>query len=481
MLSREIMQFKRRIGYSLLPNHRLFGNKIEGWVLNNTSLVKHKDSEGLPQPIVIEEDDNILVRKKKNRENTVQLTEYLKTRDIKDVTEVEKQEIVARIRATLPKRRGIVNAIKPYIKEFDELTEEQKYQMIDNYLTSTELMNKMNLTLKELQYIEDEDYYVDIEEELKKDLYEKQRVIDDFVIEHEEERKDLLGFFENMYFKAQPNKFAHIVYANQFNLTRVRAALSVGCFNTALATVCLGMVHPLLPVILAYDYYQIIKYCFLLNSTVLRMRISKTKQKIFLERLNFLGYWKKPKNHWSWIRDCKFVGKTEYKGLNPNSIGLLPSLNALKRLFNKVSSQDQHQSQRYKRKVQKTGGEFCSFYHFMCKNKNYYIPTDMVDRSKSILNEDLVLQGIMNGDLNRVHEYDFYHHDEEILINREESREGLEDFGYENHIDLLEEENRKKRAYMKYHPNRDYNGRYGNEALKKPMGDDGTFIDNGYR
>ena len=34
---------------------------------------------------------------------------------------------------------------------------------------------------------------------------------------------------------------------------------------------------------------------------------------------------------------------------------------------------------------------------------------------------------------------------------------------------------------MKYLPNRDWENRYGNELLKNPMGDDGTFIDNGYR
>lgn len=104
----------------------------------------------------------------------MELTEFLKT---KQLTEVDKAEIELRIRATLPKRRGIHEAIKPYVKDFDLMTEEEKIIMIDKYLTYTDIMHKMDLTLPELRHIEDEDYYVDIEEEIKKDLYEKQRVV----------------------------------------------------------------------------------------------------------------------------------------------------------------------------------------------------------------------------------------------------------------------------------------------------------------
>ena len=243
-----------------------------------------------------------------------------------------------RIRETLPKRRGIIDAIAPYIKDYDTLTAEEKDTIISEYVAGVQLLDKMNLTLAELQYIEDEDYYVDLEEELKKDLYEKQRIIDNFVIENEEERRDLLGFYENLYYKAQPNKFIHNVYANTFNLSRVRGALSVGLFNTTLATVGLSFIHPLLPAIMLYDYYQLFKYSLLLNGTVIRIKISKTKQKIFIERLNFLGYWKKPKNKWSFIRNCKYIGKIENKSVNPNEIGLLPSISALKRLFSRFSS-----------------------------------------------------------------------------------------------------------------------------------------------
>jgi hypothetical protein len=34
---------------------------------------------------------------------------------------------------------------------------------------------------------------------------------------------------------------------------------------------------------------------------------------------------------------------------------------------------------------------------------------------------------------------------------------------------------------MKYLPNRDYDGRFKDGLLKDPMGDSGTYNDNGYR
>ena len=67
----------------------------------------------------------------------------------------------------------------------------------------------------------------------------------------------------------------------------------------------------------------------------------------------------------------------------------------------------------------------------------------MLNKEESILDEDLLLQGIMDGDLVRVNEYDFYHDDENLKINLEENREWIEDYGHDNHQDIFAEENRK--------------------------------------
>lgn len=44
---------------------------------------------------------------------------------------------------------------------------------------------------------------------------------------------------------------------------------------------------------------------------------------------------------------------------------------------------------------------------------------------------------------------------------------------------IITDEDKKRRAYMYFHPNREFSGKM--ESLKLKKVDDGTFIDNGYR
>jgi hypothetical protein len=44
---------------------------------------------------------------------------------------------------------------------------------------------------------------------------------------------------------------------------------------------------------------------------------------------------------------------------------------------------------------------------------------------------------------------------------------------------IVTDEDKKKREYMYFHPNREFSGKL--ESLKLKKVDDGTFIDNGYR
>lgn len=74
----------------------------------------------------------------------------------------------------------------------------------------------------------------------------------------------------------------------------------------------------------------------------------------------------------------------------------------------------------------------------------------------------------MHGHQMKVYDFDFSPMDEEIKIFIEENREAIEDEAHFTYIDHLAEEKRKKREYMKYIPNRDYENRYKDELLKKP-------------
>ena len=261
---------------------------------------------------------------------------FIKTKPLDTVNEEEKKLIVSQIRETLPKRRGIVDAIKPFIKNYDELSDEKKNSIILDYFDQNFILFKMDLTLEELRYIQDEDYYVDIEEWLKRDLYEKQRKIDNFVIEHEQERKELLGYYENIYYKATPNKYIHHIYVNTYNLSRIRTSLAMGLFSASFATVALGFINPALPLLLFYDYYKIISYMLLLNRVIISIRISKGKTQVRVDTLNYLGYMRKPDGRFHNITSLKYIQPYVNNCLNPNQIGLLPSLSLAKRWLMKV-------------------------------------------------------------------------------------------------------------------------------------------------
>jgi len=111
-------------------------------------------------------------------------------------------------------------------------------------------------------------------------------------------------------------------------------------FNTAVLTMGLAVVHPLLPLVLLYDYYGLTKYMGLLNKTLINVVLSMNKRKAFKQTLNFLGYWKKPTNEFESISGIKYVRKVENKYLDPNRIGMLPSMIAMQRLYQKYISQE---------------------------------------------------------------------------------------------------------------------------------------------
>lgn len=62
-----------------------------------------------------------------------------------------------------------------------------------------------------------------------------------------------------------------------------------------------------------------------------------------------------------------------------------------------------------------------------------------------MLDEDMLYQGIIRGDLIRVNEYDFYKEEEEIEVNIEDNREILEDTFHQDHDPFFMEEQRKVR------------------------------------
>ena len=121
---------------------------------------------------------------------------------------------------------------------------------------------------------------------------------------------------------------------------------------------------------------------------------------------------------------------------------------------------------------------FKYFWKFMANNETFVVPVDHEMFFNGVMDE-VLLKDILKGKQNSVLNFDFT--EKELL---QEYLKKLQDDTmkeiYRQNGEFYEtEEDKLKREYQYYIPNREFSGRRENTKLKKV--DDGTFIDNGYR
>jgi hypothetical protein len=102
--------------------------------------------------------------------------------------------------------------------------------------------------------------------------------------------------------------------------------------STAVMAGSLALIHPLLSSVALYDAYLLVRYSFILNSTVYYMSLRDTKRHVTIGTLNFLGYFAE----FSWdkreripLKNIRYVGKYENEFLNLEITGIPPSLSRL--------------------------------------------------------------------------------------------------------------------------------------------------------
>lgn len=90
------------------------------------------------------------------------------------------------------KIKPVINAMSK--EELEKLVTDLESAKKNNQLVITknyknEVLEKIGINLEELRKIQDKHYEVDIEYELTRDLYEKQRVVDKYLEEHQEDNQ----------------------------------------------------------------------------------------------------------------------------------------------------------------------------------------------------------------------------------------------------------------------------------------------------
>jgi len=167
-------------------------------------------------------------------------------------------------------------------------------------------------------------------------LFEKQRVIDPYLEEHEEDNLILHGYYQNNYSKAKMNKHVKYIYQNTYNLSHVRFQLFASTFSTALATAALGMIHPALCGMMLYDYYLLAAFSTqILNKTVHSLMMHPDKMHVIMNRCNFMGFETEARNI-ALIRNIDYRGEVKNEYLSFEYTGLPPSI---AKLMNMTSSE----------------------------------------------------------------------------------------------------------------------------------------------
>jgi hypothetical protein len=216
--------------------------------------------------------------------------------------------------------------IKP-AEDFEKMHDGWKLRKIDG--RGMKLLDDEGISLEILRKIQDKKYEIDLDYERTRDLFEKQRVVDQFLEEHQEDNMILHGYYQNKYHKSEMNKFIKFIYSNSYDLSTVRFNFYASTLSTVLATVALGMVHPALCGIMLYDYYLLGAFSTqFLNRTVHRFILDNDKHNVLLNKVNFLGF-ETQKAYQVQIRDIKYMGELKNDYLSFENTGLPPSFNKL--------------------------------------------------------------------------------------------------------------------------------------------------------
>ena len=116
------------------------------------------------------------------------------------------------------------------------------------------------------------------------------------------------------------------MYVLPYEAVDIRRNYRMMWFTTGVTAAVLAVFNPLLPAILAYDFFLLFKATQIMNQTCNLIVLEETKRHVRLNKLNFLGYYKEMKPKRLSLRDIKYMGLYENNAITHDNYGLLPSI-----------------------------------------------------------------------------------------------------------------------------------------------------------
>jgi hypothetical protein len=428
---------------------RFFGNSEE------SNLIEKKVLEDVIKYKVMEDSISPTVEKLKNE--VPEIAEHIKFREhIKSLINDDKQEEALR-------KEGLVilrNKLDPFFK----------------YEIDTHHYRKFH----------DRHYEVDIKEVLTKDLYAKQRVVDEYVEENKKKLNDLIGYYNNQFKYTKYNKYSYLIYQNNYlnTMKKLKISLLKNITSVSALSFIFYALNPYLMLVLLPEYISIAYSFYLMNGLVDQVILLDSKQHVKFRTFNFLGFRREyPKMSLS-IMKLFYDGKVKNDVLNLNDKGFFFTTRLLRRyIFGHKNKNSEDIKTDDKSKNKKTSqsdiDNFKYFHKIRVMGKSYFIPADSSSQHPDT-NEELILN-MINNNLKFICEYDYSSYEDRADALFKMVEDYKKEIAKRNSLSYETEEERLQKEYSDFVPNRDFTDSKYELTLKRPDDIDGTYINNGYR
>jgi hypothetical protein len=334
----------------------------------------------------------------------------------------------------------------------------------------------------------DRDYEVDVQEVLTKDLYEKQRVLDDYVEENKKRLNDLIGYYNNQFKFTKYNKYSYLIYQNNYlkSMKKLKMNLIKNISSVSILSLVFYLSNPYLMLLLMPEYFSLFYSFYFMNGVVDQIILLDNKQFVKFRTFNFLGFRKEYPSQSINILKHFYSGKVKNDVINLNDKGFFFTTRLLRRYFgakndgNKNSVEGAENLEKNSKNNNKsTSDNFVHFHKIRITGKSFFIPADLSTQNQDT-NEELVLY-VINNNLKFVMEYDYSTYEDRANTIHNLADQYQKEYARKHGTTYTTKEELLQEEYSDFLPNRDFTDTKYELTLKRPDTVDGTFINNGYR
>ena len=307
----------------------------------------------------------------------------------------------------------------------------------------------------------DREYEVDVVHEKTRDLFEKQRVVDQMQQENKEKIDSMLNFYAGVVKKSVHNKYAYLIYVSTYSIKEF-SHIQIRHFMTiVISAAVMLLLKPIALAALVPEMYGFVRASFFLSGVCNKIVLNSDKCSFKIQTYGLFGHERTD------YRPTSFsVNDVYYHGVITNEF---------------INSQDFAWSfiGRLLTRKPKANDGFRKFHKFEVNSRTFYIPADSSTRHEDT-NETLLLN-ILNADLSQLLDFDYSPYEATQESRLREFYSWLKDYYKKNHMHYVTPEEKEKQMFQKFWANRDFSDEFYSVTHVEVDKKEGTYVNNGYR